>query len=108
MTDTITISRAEYEAMRARIEDLDDIVAAHAARTGITLPHTFAMRIIGGEHPVRVWRDYRGMTAAKLSEAAEISKTYLSEIETGKKPGSVDAYKSIARVLGVPIDALLA
>lgn len=107
MTDTVTISRAEYEAMCARLEDLDDIVAAHAARTGFTLPHDFAMRIIGGEHPLRVWRNYRGITATALAEAAEISRAYLSEIETGKKPGSVDAYKTLAQVLGVPVDALL-
>ncbi len=107
MTETITIPRAEYEALRARIEDLDDILAGHAARTGVTLPHEYAMRIVEGEHPVRVWREYRGMTAAALADAAKVSKTYLSEIETGKKPGSVDAYKGVAGALAVPVDALL-
>lgn len=107
MTKTITIPRAEYEALRARIEDLDDILAGHAARTGVALPHEFAMRIIEGEHPVRVWREYCGMTAAALANAAKVSKAYLSEIETGKKPGSIEAYKGIAGVLAVPVDALL-
>jgi mRNA interferase RelE/StbE len=107
MTDTVTIPRSEYEAMRARLEDLDDILAGHAAQTGATLPHDFAMRIINGEHPVRVWREYRGLSAVALAEAADLSKPYLSEIETGKKPGSVDAYKHLAAALGVPVDALI-
>lgn len=107
MPDTITIPRAEYDAMRERIEDLDDILAGHAAVTGATLPHDFAMRIVAGEHPVRVWRDWRGLSAVALAEAAQVSKTYLSEIETGKKPGSIEAYKGLAKALGVPVDALL-
>ncbi|MTK12725.1 MAG: helix-turn-helix transcriptional regulator [Clostridiaceae bacterium] len=107
MTDTVTIPRDEYEAMRARIEDLDDIIAAHEAKTGFTLPHEFAMRIIEGGHPLRVWRDYRGVTAVALAEKAGISKTYLSEIETGKKPGSIEAYKAVAQALSVPMDAIV-
>lgn len=107
MNETVTLPRAEYEAMRERLEDLEDIVAARAAQTGHTLPHDSAMRILAGEHPVRVWRDYRGMSAVALAAAARVSKTYLSEIETGKKPGSVEAYKSIAGALGVPIEAVL-
>ncbi len=107
MTDTVTIPRAEYDALRARAEDLDDIVAGHAAVTGATLPHEFAMRIIAGEHPVRVWREYRGLSAVELAAKAEMSKPYLSEIETGKKPGSIEAYKGLSQALGVPVDALL-
>lgn len=107
MTETVTIPRVEYDAMRARLEDLDDIIAGHAAKTGVTLPQAFAMRIIGGEHPVRVWREYRGLSSAALAEVSEVSKAYLSEIETRKKPGSVDAYKRLAEALSVPVDALL-
>jgi mRNA interferase RelE/StbE len=107
MTDTVTIPRAEYEALKARSEDLDDIIAGHAAMTGATLPHDYAMRIINGESPVRVWRDYRGMSAAALADSSKVSRAYLSEIETGKKPGSVEAYKSLSAILRVPIEALV-
>lgn len=65
------------------------------------------MRVVAGEHPVRVWRDYRGLSAVQLADASGVSKAYLSEIETGKKPGSVDAYKALAGALGVAVDALL-
>lgn len=107
MTKTVTIPQEEYEALLARVEDLDDILAAHAAMTGARLPHDYAMRIVDGEHPTRVWRDYRGFNASALAEKSGVSKTYLSEIETGKKPGSVEAYKAIAAALSVPLDAVV-
>jgi len=107
MTETVTIPLTEYEGMRARLEDLDDIIAAHEAKSGATLPHAFALRIINGEHPIRVWREFRGLSAGGLSDAAQVSRTYLSEIETGKKPGSIDAFKAIAEALAVPVDAIV-
>jgi len=105
-TKMITIPQADFDAMSARLEDLDDIIAGYEAMSGATLPHEFAMRVIEGEHPVRVWRDYRKMTLASLSEGTGISKGYLSEIETGKKPGSLEAHKAIAEALNTTIDAL--
>ena len=108
MTETVTIPKARYEAMCQRLEDMNDILAAQASLSwGDGLPSEFAKRVMRGEHPVRVWREYRGMTALALAEAAKVSNTYLSEIETGKKPGSVEVYKAIAAALNVKVDTLL-
>jgi transcriptional regulator with XRE-family HTH domain len=41
-----------------------------------------------------------------LAEQAAMNPGYLSEIETGRKPGSVKALAKIARVLGVTIEDL--
>ena len=106
MTETVTIPRQEYDALRAKAEDFDDIIAGYEA-TGASLPSVYAMRILDGEHPVKIWREYRGLSLSALATASEISKGYVSEIEAGKKPGSVEAYKAIARVLNVPVDAVL-
>jgi len=105
--ETVTIPLGQFNEMRERLEDLNDILAAYEARTGATLPHDLAMRVIAGEHPARVWRERRGLTASALADQADLSKAYLSEIETGRKPGSVEAYKAIARVLRVPLDAVV-
>ncbi|SBV91369.1 Phage-related transcriptional regulator [uncultured Alphaproteobacteria bacterium] len=107
MTKTVTIPQEEYDALLARVEDLDDILAANAAMTGARLPHECAMRIIDGQHPTRVWREYRGFSALALAKKSGVSQAYLSEIETGKKPGSVEAYKAIAEALSVPLDAVV-
>ncbi|CAK0739807.1 XRE family transcriptional regulator [uncultured Gammaproteobacteria bacterium] len=106
-TETFTLPRAEYDALVARLEDLEDIAAAASARTGITLPSAFADRIMEGEHAVRVWREYREISLTELAERSGISKGYVSEIETGKKPGSVEAYKALAQTLNTSVDWLL-
>jgi transcriptional regulator with XRE-family HTH domain len=45
--------------------------------------------------------------ADKLEAALGVSAAYLSEIETGKKEGSLSVIKKIAEALGVKIDDLI-
>lgn len=55
------------------------------------------------ESPIKILRKHRGMTQAELAEAADISRPYLTEIETGKKDGSIRAMRSLADALGVSV-----
>jgi hypothetical protein len=107
---TVEIPVAELDALRARIEDLEDardlMAAAKTAKVEDYLPAELMNRIIAGEHPVRVWREHRGLSARKLAEKAEIPVSYLSEIENRKKPGSIDAYRALAEALELTIDDL--
>lgn len=106
----VVLSLDEYE----RLEDAADIAAAKTVRADIAagrdelVPASVVNRIMAGENPMRVWREHRGMTAKELSLKADLSAPYVSEIETGKKDGSVSAVKRIAKVLGVEIDDLVA
>lgn len=58
------------------------------------------------ENPVKIMRKHRGLTQKELAERAGISRPYLTEIETGKKDGSIRAMKSLAEVLGVSVGML--
>lgn len=107
MTETVTIPRAEYDALRARLDDMEDILAVMEARGGQPMPLEWANRIIEGEHPVRVWREYRGLSLRALATKAGMSPSYLSEIEAKVKPGSVEAYKVLAEALDTGIDWLV-
>lgn len=110
--DTVTLSRTDYEALLEALEDGIDIAAARAieaaAAAGETeyLPVQMVERLASGEHPVRVWREHRGMTGMALAESAGVPQSYISEIETGRKPGSFDAMTRIARALSVNLDDL--
>jgi DNA-binding XRE family transcriptional regulator len=119
MSDTITLTRAEYDALLHRVAELE---AAEDRRDADTLKHDLARikagdeevlpiamvkRLAAGDHPVRVWREHRGMTGVWLADRAGVSRTYLSEIEGGEKPGSVKALAAIARVLGVTVEDLI-
>jgi len=71
------------------------------------LPVALADRIVAGESPVAVWRRHRGLTQAALAKAAHLSQSYLAEIESGRKDGSVEALRAIAGALAVDVADLL-
>jgi hypothetical protein len=87
--------------------DADD-AGLYRGRAGEpTIPHEVVEAIHKGVHPVRAWRTHRRITLQQLAKAGQIPVGYLSEIETGKKPGSIAAYRSLARALGTEIDMLV-
>ena len=57
-------------------------------------------------HPIKTIRKHRGMTQADLARKSGISRPYLTEIETGKKDGSLRAMKAIADALDVGVGDL--
>jgi ribosome-binding protein aMBF1 (putative translation factor) len=70
------------------------------------VPAEFANRILDGENPVRVWREYRGMSAKDLAAKTGLSPAYISQIETGDRDGSFETMKKIAQALSVSLDDL--
>ena len=55
------------------------------------------------ESAIRIIRKFRGLTQKDLAEQAGISRPYLTEIETGKKDGSMRAMRAIASALNVDV-----
>jgi len=99
----------EYAALVRLSEQMRDIRAYDAALadTGETVPHEVVRRLVNGDSPLRVWREYRALTQAALARKAGIDKTYLSQLETGRKQGSVAALARLASALSVEIDDLI-
>ena len=58
------------------------------------------------DSPLKILRKFRGLTQAQLAKLAGLSRPYLTEIETGKKDGSLRAMKALAKVLEVPVGVL--
>jgi hypothetical protein len=105
--ETVTFARSDLAALVEAIEEVE-AVAAHAATRGEEkLPAAVARRLAAGESPVRVFRELRALTGAALAERSGISPSYLSEIETGRKPGSAAALRNLARALSVEIEDLV-
>jgi DNA-binding XRE family transcriptional regulator len=102
----------EWHALEARLETLEDVKEATAIRQAIdngqeeTVPSELLDRLLDGESPVKVWREYRGVSQATLAKQSGVSAAYLSQIEAGKKSGSVDTLKKIAVALSVDLDDL--
>jgi DNA-binding Xre family transcriptional regulator len=109
----VVIPEAEYERLLETAEDAADVSSVRRFERKLAkgeeelVPAVFANRILAGEHPVAVWRDIRGMAAGELALAAGMSQSYLSQIESGKRQGSVDTLKRISAALAVSLDDLV-
>lgn len=109
----VVIPESEWLAVQEALEDREDTAAIDAFHRKLAageeelIPASIVNRMLDGENPIRVWREYRGLTAAALAQQAGISAAYLSELETGKKEGSVAALSRIAAALGVTVDDLI-
>ncbi len=60
----------------------------------------------GQDHPIKIIRKYRELTQQDLANDSGLSRPYLTEIETGKKDGSIRAIKAIAEALEVSVGDL--
>ena len=98
-SETVTLSRAEYEALIERLVDAEDLAAVAAAEAREAalgkekaradyLPIELVRRLSAGEHPVRVWRAHRGLSREALAAAAGVAPSYLTEIETRRNPAA--------------------
>lgn len=111
-SDSVTLSRHDFEVLTELVADAADLADIEAVKRKITIgettvfPFSVAERLLDGEHPVRVLREFRGLGLRQLAAAAGVSPSYLSEIETGEKPGSVECIRRLAAALDVPMDLL--
>ena len=92
----------ENDALELRLAKIEDALFG-----GEHIPAAIVDRLAAGEAPVRVWREYRDLSLRALAEKAGMSAAMLSEIENGKKEGSVRTLAALARTLGLDLDDLV-
>lgn len=103
----------EWNRVRALAEDAEDIRAADqavrelAAGYDEAIPVELVRELLDNKHPVYAWRRYRGLTQQALADAAGVGKSYISQIESGAKTGSVKCLTRIATALDVNVDDLI-
>ncbi|MGM0785807.1 MAG: helix-turn-helix domain-containing protein [Pseudomonadota bacterium] len=107
----VVLSEQDYATLLEQVEDLHDIQAANEVRARVdageeTFPSSVVQALLDGVPPVRVFREHRELRAGELAEKAGISQGYLSEIEAGKKTGSLGVLKRIAEALDVELSDL--
>ncbi|MDJ1006766.1 MAG: helix-turn-helix transcriptional regulator [Paracoccaceae bacterium] len=107
--DTVTISRAEYEALLAAREDLADIQAYDRAvsEAGEGLPARYMDRLLDGDAPLAVFRDWRGLSQSALARTSGVNRVQIADIEAGRKTGSVATLAKLADALSVTVDDLI-
>lgn len=109
------LARSDYEALVAKAGEADEdagtarLVAAakgQVAAGAPLLPKSVVDRIADGEHPLRVIREWRGVTQVDLAAATDLSQGHISDIENGRRTGTPATLRRIAQALDVPLDLL--
>lgn len=103
---------ADYRRLLDLAEDREDVAAAAAAEQLRAageeyLPAELVDRILAGESALKVWRQYRGLTLARLGEQVGMRRSSLSEIESGKTKGKPAMWRALADALDVSVDDIL-
>jgi transcriptional regulator with XRE-family HTH domain len=91
----------EYQALLRTVEARGGL----PSRPG--LPEPVRHAIAAGTHPVRAWREHRGLNQGQLAAIVGISRAYLAQIEGGERTGTIDVMARIARALGRAIEDLV-
>lgn len=104
---------AEYERLISMLESMQDVAEVTRVRSALergeeeTIPDEVVERLLAGESPLRVWREYRGLSQIALAESAQVTQGMVTMIETGKRKGQAMTLKRLAEVLRIDVDDLL-
>src|SRR5690242_2246232 len=109
LNDALDIALAEFGEAAAEYERK---IVAHASERldveiELGIPHEVVKRELEGVHPVRAWREYRGLNQAQLATFAGISRAYLTQIETGERTGTLEVMVKLARSLRCMVEDLI-
>ena len=102
----------EWKKIISRMEDREDIrdarnISAAIAAGEETFPSDFVKRLSSGESRLKVWREYRKLTLAKLAKACGVSIPAISQIENDKRTPSVDLLVKLSKALCCDMEDLV-
>ncbi len=69
-------------------------------------PKVVVDRLARGENALRALRQWRGKTQLHIWHKTNIGQGYISDLERGRRKGTIAALKKIADVLMVPLDLI--
>ena len=107
-------------ALLKELDDLadleDEILAAKAAwermqtaraHDDFVYPESVLLRLESGEHPLKVWREHRGLTQKQLANIVGVAPGHISHLETGHRRPGRKLIARLAAALQVPEEILL-
>jgi len=104
----------EYQQLLEVEEDLDELIAFDSAVREMEagydelVPQGIAKRLVSGdERPLKIWREYRGLTQTDLAAQAGLSQAQIAQMESGKREGKVLVLRKLADVLKIDLDDLV-
>lgn len=89
-------------------EQADEMAFEQALATddGTRYPQDVINRLMEGEAPIRVYREFHELTQEQLAEKAGVTKVYIGQLERGERNMSAKLRAKIAVILNVDSDDL--
>lgn len=99
----VVLSIDDYNALIS-----DEAIAEQAREEddGQRFPAAIVDRLLQDENALKVMREWQNMTQDELAEAANLSKNFISMLETGRRPLTNKTASQLAEVLNVDMDVL--
>jgi len=100
---------SSYLELIEQAEMFQDLRDYDAAKTALErgeeelIPSEIAYALLDGANPIKVWREYRQISQQELAKTTGISVPYLSQLESGKRKGSIEVFSAIAKALRISI-----
>lgn len=106
-TETVTLTRAEFDWLIEQAEDAADLADAYEGLKSLqedgAIPAEVARAIRHGKHPIAAARAYRKMTQTDLADAIGMTQAGIARLEASApgigRTGTID---SIAEALALP------
>lgn len=105
----VVLPVSEYKKMLSLIETIQDI---HEIENSIqsnseSFPIEVVRSLADGVNPIKIYREYRGISQTTLAKKVNVSKQYISQLETKVRVGTPQLLKSIAKVLKIDLEDLI-
>lgn len=93
---------ADYERLRQQAE----LAHVDGLRRRDFLPVDVADRILEGERPLKVLREWRGLSQTQLAERTGLPQPTVALLERGRRRGTLAQWRAIAQALGLQIETV--
>lgn len=105
-TQMAIIPMSEYIALVENIEnEVEKRLVERDRQNGI--PHVQLHRVIDGQNPIKVYREWRGFTQKHLADTCHTSQANIVKLESFDGVGSIPILLNIAEALDIDFEHLV-
>ena len=110
----VILREADYQYPVNEADMASDVGFAEAADRRLEsgedelVPFDLLTQMLARDNPVRVWREFRGLSQSELAERADVDRSHLSRLErSGSGSGNAVTLRKLADALNCAIDNLV-
>lgn len=102
-TQMAVVPMSEYIGLKEQLEEVVE-QRIHERNREQGIPHIQLHRVIRGENPIKVYREWRKLTQSKLAEICEVTQGNIAIIERFDNIGSTPLLLKISQALNVDFE----